>query len=59
MAILPKAIYRLNEIPTKIPTQFLKDMERKILNFVWKNKKTQDSKTILYNKRTSGENHHH
>jgi hypothetical protein len=30
-------------------------MEREILNFMWKNKKPRISKTILKNKRNSGE----
>jgi hypothetical protein len=38
MPILLKAVYRLNAIPIKIPTQFFKDMKRTILNVIWKNK---------------------
>jgi hypothetical protein len=38
MPILPKVIYRFNEIPIKIPTQFFKDVERGKLNFMCKNK---------------------
>ena len=39
MAILLKAMYRLSEIPIKIPTQFFIELEKAILKFIWNNKK--------------------
>jgi hypothetical protein len=54
MTILPKAIYRFNAIPTKIPTQFFKDLEKAICKFIWNNKKSGIAKTLLKDKRTSG-----
>ena len=54
MAILPKAIHRFNAIAIKIPTHFLVDLKKTILNSIWNNRKPRSAKTILLNKRTSG-----
>jgi hypothetical protein len=51
LAILPKAIYRFNALPIKIPTHFFTDLERATS---YGKKKSRIAKPILNTKRTSG-----
>ena len=47
MSILPKGIYRFNEIPVKLPMVFFTELEQINSQFVWKYNKTLNSQSNL------------
>ena len=54
LTLLPKAVYRFNAIPIKLPMAFFTELDQKISQFLWKHRRPIIATAILRKKKAAG-----